>query len=69
MYEIDPDVSFNNGRPLTDELSDGIKPQNMKIEKELVVCIEAGFGEFGVAKRVTSHNTPLDFPSRITICI
>lgn len=40
-------------------------PQNTKMEKELTVCMEAGIGELGVAKRVTSHRTPPDFPSRI----
>lgn len=55
-----------NGGALTEELvSEGIMPQNTKIEKELVVCIEAGLGELGAAKRVTSHSTPPDFPSRI----
>lgn len=51
---------------LTDELlSEGSMPQNTKIEKELVVCIEAGLGELGVAKRLTSQSTPPDFPSRM----
>lgn len=45
--------------------SEGNMPQNTKIEKWLVVWIEAGLGEFGVAKRLTSHRTPPDFPSRI----
>lgn len=40
-------------------------PQNTKMEKELVVWIEAGLGELGVAKSLTSHSTPPDFPSRI----
>lgn len=54
------------GGVLTDELvSEGIVPQNTKIEKELVVCTDAGLGELGVAKRLTSHSTPPDFPSRI----
>lgn len=54
------------GGVLTEELvSEGIMPQNTKIEKELVVCIEAGLGEFGAAKTLTSHSMPPDFPSRI----
>lgn len=40
-------------------------PQNTKMEKELMVCMEAGIGELGVAKRVTSHRMPPDFPSSI----
>lgn len=61
---------IHKGRTLTDALfSGGIMPQNTKIEKELVVCIEAGRGELGGAKRLTSHSTPPDFPSRIMIYI
>lgn len=40
-------------------------PHNTKMEKELMVCMEAGIGELGVAKRVTSHRTTPDFPSSI----
>lgn len=55
-------------KELTEELvSEGIMPQNMKMEKLLVVCMEAGRGELGLAKRLTSHSTPPDFPSRINI--
>lgn len=45
--------------------SEGIMPQNTKMEKELVVCIDVGLGELGLANRLTSHSTPPDFPSRI----
>ena len=57
---------FNGGSVHTLKLvSEGIMPQNKKIEKELVVCIEAGLCELGLAIRLTSHSTPPDFPSRI----
>lgn len=59
-------VFLIKGGALTEELvSEGIMPQNTKMEKELVVCIEAGPGELGAAKRLTSHSMPPDFPSRI----
>lgn len=45
--------------------SEGIRPQNTKMEKELVVCIDVGLGELGLAKRSTSHSMAPDFPSRI----
>lgn len=46
--------------------SEGISPQNMNTEKELMVLTEAGLGELGLASRLTSHTVPPVFPSRIT---